>query len=376
MPLTPPADRFWERLQQEPALTGFILIGGSALALHFGHRTSEDLDFIFRGTEEPLPIQLPRAALKTVVSRLESAGASVLANDSPAGWLEFERQGMDLHDYQQSYVVDGVNLSFFVPDAPLAKLMRPGVVGGPRLAEEDELFQSKALVSASRSKTRDWFDLYYLMTERGHTMEEFMQTFERVPAGARTASGSRCTTPCAMRCGSGAAKKPPRAAVLDAQSVRCANHRASRGYDAGKKVLGRKRHLVVDTLGLILGVLVTPASVSDPAGAALLLPEVVGRFGWLRHLWVDDTYASLKVMDQLRAWHPRRGLRVEVVRAKAGTKGFAVQPRRWVIERTFAWLTSNRRLVRDYETREASSEAMIFIAASKLMLKRLAKRTF
>ena len=140
--------------------------------------------------------------------------------------------------------------------------------------------------------------------------------------------------------------------------------------------MGRKRHLVVDTLGLILGVLVTPANVSDPAGAALLLPEVVARFGWLRHLWADGTYASLKVMDQLRAWYPRRGLRVEVVRAKAGTTGFAVQPRRWIIERTFAWLTSNRRLVRDYETHEASSEAMIFIAASKLMLKRLAKRTF
>ena len=79
-------------------------------------------------------------------------------------------------------------------------------------------------------------------------------------------------------------------------------------------------------------------------------------------------------MDQLRAWYPRRGLRLKIVRAKAGIKGFAVQPRRWIIERTFAWLTHNRRLVRDYETREASSEAMIFIAASKLMLRRLAKR--
>ena len=122
--------------------------------------------------------------------------------------------------------------------------------------------------------------------------------------------------------------------------------------------------------------LVTPANVSDPAGAAVLLPEVVGRFGWLRHFWADGTYASLKVVDQLRAWYPRRGLRVEVVRAKAGVRGFAVQPRRWIIERTFAWLSANRRLVRDYETREASSEAMIFIAASKLMLKRLAKHTF
>ena len=141
-------------------------------------------------------------------------------------------------------------------------------------------------------------------------------------------------------------------------------------------MLGRKRHLVVDTLGLILGVLVTPANVSDPAGAAQLLPEVVDRFGWLRHFWVDSTYAGLSILATLRGWFPRRGLRVEVVRAKEGVKGFAVQPKRWIIERTFAWLTQNRRLVRDYEEREVNSEAMILIAMSKLMLKRLAKQHY
>ena len=130
---------------------------------------------------------------------------------------------------------------------------------------------------------------------------------------------------------------------------------------------------MVDTLGLILGVLVTPANVSDPAGATQLLPEVVCRFGWLRHLWADRTYAGLKVVGQLREEFPRRGLRLEIVRAKEGSSGFAVQPHRWIIERTFAWLTHNRRLVRDYEEREVNSEAMILIAASKLMLKRLAK---
>ncbi|MBE7158636.1 MAG: transposase [Rhodospirillales bacterium] len=155
--------------------------------------------------------------------------------------------------------------------------------------------------------------------------------------------------------------------------MRCANHRGGRGYDAGKKILGRKRHLVVDTLGLILGVLVTPANVSDPAGATQLLPKVIARFGWLRHFWADRTYAGMKVVGQLRAEFPRRGLRLEIVRGKASVKGFAVQPHRWIIERTFAWLTHNRRLVRDYEERELNSEAMILLAASKLMLKRLAK---
>ena len=115
----------------------------------------------------------------------------------------------------------------------------------------------------------------------------------------------------------------------------------------------------------------TPANVSDPAGAAMLLPEVVARFGWLRHFWADSTYGGLSVLSKLRGWFPRRGLRVEIVRAKEGAKGFAVQPKRWIIERTFAWLTHNRRRVRDYETREVNSEAMILIAATKLMVKRL-----
>ena len=84
---------------------------------------------------------------------------------------------------------------------------------------------------------------------------------------------------------------------------------------------------MVDTLGLIIGVLVTPANVSDPAGAAILLPEVVARFGWLRHFWADSTYRGLSVLETLRQWFPWRGLRVEVIRAKAGGKGFVVQPK-------------------------------------------------
>ncbi len=121
------------------------------------------------------------------------------------------------------------------------------------------------------------------------------------------------------------------------------------------------------------GGFVTPANVSDPAGAADWLPEVVCRFGRVRHFWADTTYSGLSALKTLREWFPQRGLRVEIVRAKEGAKGFAVQPHRWIIERTFAWLTQNRRLVRTYEEREVNSEAMILLAMSKLMLKRLAK---
>ncbi len=83
----------------------------------------------------------------------------------------------------------------------------------------------------------------------------------------------------------------------------------------------------------------------------------MARFGWLRRFWADSAYGGLSILNTLREWFPRRGLRVEVVRAKAGVKGFAAQPRRWIIERAFARLTHNRRLVGDYETREVNSGA-------------------
>ena len=145
-----------------------------------------------------------------------------------------------------------------------------------------------------------------------------------------------------------------------------------RGYDAGKKVVGRKRHLVVDTLGLILGVEITPANISDSAGAQLVLPRVLRQFGWLRHFWADAAYAGPRLVEIMRKEAPRRGARLEIVKRLDGTGGgFVVQTKRWIVERTFAWLSSNRRLVKDYEANPAHSLAFINIAASRLMLKRL-----
>jgi transposase len=167
-------------------------------------------------------------------------------------------------------------------------------------------------------------------------------------------------------------KKAPTAAILDAQSVKTSNHPGVRGYDAGKKVLGRKRHLVVDTLGFILGVLVTPASVTDRQGAAQLLPAVLLRHGWLRQLWADGGYSGSSWIEPLQHLLPRRGLRLETVKRSDGARGFQVQPKRWIVERSFAWLTHARRLVKDYETKTENSTAFILIAASRLMLRRLA----
>jgi putative transposase len=145
-----------------------------------------------------------------------------------------------------------------------------------------------------------------------------------------------------------------------------------RGYDAGKKILGRKRHLLVDTLGLILQVVVHSAAVQDRDGAKLVLPVLLERFGWLRCIFVDGGYAgALGVW--VRQLLPRRGLRLQIVkRSEADKHRFAILPKRWIVERTFGWLSKFRRLAKDYEYRTDNSEAVILIAATRLMLARLA----
>src|SRR5271154_5773598 len=109
-------------------------------------------------------------------------------------------------------------------------------------------------------------------------------------------------------------KKAPSAAILDSQSVKVSNHGGVRGYDAGKKIMGRKRHLLVDTLGLILAVVVHPANIQDREGARLVLRKLTMAFGWLRLIWVDGGYAGQPLCQWLKALLPRRGLRLEVVK--------------------------------------------------------------
>jgi putative transposase len=162
----------------------------------------------------------------------------------------------------------------------------------------------------------------------------------------------------------------PSAAILDSQSVKSDGHGGAVGYDAGKKIKGRKRHLLVDTLGLVLGVIVTPADCPERDGAQQVLQQVDGWFKRLRKLWVDGGYSGENFAQWVRAHWPK--LEVEVVKRSDTSAGFEVLPRRWIVERTFGWLMRHRRLVRDYERSEASAEAWIHLAMIRIQLRRLA----
>src|ERR1700739_3371900 len=159
----------------------------------------------------------------------------------------------------------------------------------------------------------------------------------------------------------------PSAAVIDSQSVK-APHAQTRGYDAGKKIVGRKRHIAVDTDGRLLMVNLTPADISDSAGAQMILDGVRKRGPWLKHLFADSAYDRTKLMDKAAFLD----FTVEIIKRSDTAQGFEVLPRRWVVERTFGWMTRWRRLVRDYEERIDCSQAMIHVALGSLLLRRIA----
>jgi putative transposase len=162
----------------------------------------------------------------------------------------------------------------------------------------------------------------------------------------------------------------PTAAIIDSQSVRAADTvpGATRGWDAAKKVNGRKRHIAVDTAGLLLAVVITAASVQDRDAARPLLWNLRRAHHRVRLAWADAVYAG----GRLTSWAAALKISIQVV-ARRQPHAFEVLPRRWVVERTFAWISKHRRTVRDYETLPASHEAMILWAMTALMARRLAQ---
>src|SRR5450631_2555791 len=159
----------------------------------------------------------------------------------------------------------------------------------------------------------------------------------------------------------------PSGGVIDSQSVKAPAPNAQRGYDAGKKIVGRKRHIAVDTDGRLLMVNLTTADISDSAGAQSILDAIRKRWPWIKHLFADGAYDRRQLLDKAAYLD----FVIEVVRRLDTEPGFKVLPRRWVVERSFGWLTRYRRLVRDYERRLDVSEAMIYLAMGGLLVRRI-----
>ena len=159
----------------------------------------------------------------------------------------------------------------------------------------------------------------------------------------------------------------PSAGVIDSHSVKAPTAPGGGGYDAAKQVKGRKRHVAVDTDGRLLMGNLTPANVQDAEGAEEIIKAIRQRWPWLRHLFADRAYDRGKLMSEA----VYRDFVIEIVRKLQGQKGFHVLPRRWVVERSFGWMTRWRRLLCDYDERCDGSEAMIHVSMGSLLLRRI-----
>ena len=238
---------------------------------------------------------------------------------------------------------------------------KPSKIGRPRKHEIRELLNAIFYLNKTASQWRN-LPIHFA---RWGTVYHYFRLWKRNGLWARIHTHLREQ----VRLVEGRNRNPS-AGIIDSQSVKSTETSDERGYDAGKKVNGRKRHIVVDTIGLILWVMVLPANIQDRDGAKQLLAAFFAKSPRRRvkHIWADGGYAGTLLDYARRLWR----CTIEIVK-RSDLHKFKVLPRRWVVERTFGWLGRYRRLNRDYERQAHTGETMVYLAMIRLMLARLGK---